>query len=83
MKWFMRVTDDGVGMHVGILPGYPASHGCIRMPSVTAELFYNHVKVGTRWWSATSLLPGALAEGEGHLGCELLKVSDRSGKKDA
>jgi lipoprotein-anchoring transpeptidase ErfK/SrfK len=47
MKWFMRVTDDGVGMHVGILPGYPASHGCIRMPSVTAELFYNHVKVGT------------------------------------
>src|SRR5882724_11300159 len=32
MKWFMRLTEDGVGMHVGILPGYPASHGCIRMP---------------------------------------------------
>ncbi len=47
MKWFMRLTDDGVGMHVGFLPGYPASHGCIRMPSVTAEMFYNHVKVGT------------------------------------
>ena len=47
MKWFMRVTDDGVGMHVGILPGYPASHGCIRMPSVAAEMFYSHVKVGT------------------------------------
>jgi lipoprotein-anchoring transpeptidase ErfK/SrfK len=47
MKWFMRLTDDGVGMHVGILPGYPASHGCIRMPSQAAELFYNHVKVGT------------------------------------
>ncbi len=39
MKWFMRLTEDGVGMHVGILPGYPASHGCIRMP--------DHVKVGT------------------------------------
>ena len=47
MKWFMRLTGDGVGMHVGILPGYPASHGCIRMPSQAAELFYSHVKVGT------------------------------------
>ncbi len=47
MKWFMRLTDDGIGMHVGILPGYPASHGCIRMPSQAAELFYQHVKVGT------------------------------------
>ncbi len=47
MKWFMRLTSEGVGMHVGFLPGYPASHGCIRMPSQAAELFYNHVKVGT------------------------------------
>jgi len=47
MKWFMRLTDEGVGMHVGILPGYPASHGCIRMPSDAAKLFYDKVKVGT------------------------------------
>jgi lipoprotein-anchoring transpeptidase ErfK/SrfK len=47
MKWFMRLTDGGVGMHVGILPGYPASHGCVRMPSQSAELFYDRVKVGT------------------------------------
>jgi lipoprotein-anchoring transpeptidase ErfK/SrfK len=47
MKWFMRLTDEGVGMHVGILPGYPASHGCIRMPVDGAKLFYDHVKVGT------------------------------------
>jgi lipoprotein-anchoring transpeptidase ErfK/SrfK len=47
MTWFMRLTDEGVGMHVGILPGYPASHGCIRMPSAAAEIFYNHVKIGT------------------------------------
>jgi lipoprotein-anchoring transpeptidase ErfK/SrfK len=47
MTWFMRLTGEGVGMHVGILPGYPASHGCIRMPSQAAELFYAHVKVGT------------------------------------
>jgi hypothetical protein len=47
MTWFMRLTDEGVGMHIGILPGYPASHGCIRMPGAAAEMFYNHVKVGT------------------------------------
>jgi lipoprotein-anchoring transpeptidase ErfK/SrfK len=47
MKWFMRLTGDGVGMHVGILPGYPASHGCVRMPEDIAPLFYDHVKVGT------------------------------------
>ena len=47
MKWFMRLTGEGVGMHVGILPGYPASHGCIRMPEPAAALFYANVKVGT------------------------------------
>jgi lipoprotein-anchoring transpeptidase ErfK/SrfK len=47
MTWFMRLTDDGVGMHVGFLPGYAASHGCIRMPSQAAEMFYARVKVGT------------------------------------
>jgi lipoprotein-anchoring transpeptidase ErfK/SrfK len=47
MKWFMRLTEDGIGMHVGLLPGYPASHGCIRMPADAAKLFYDHVKVGT------------------------------------
>jgi len=47
MKWFMRLTNGGVGMHVGILPGYPASHGCIRMPEPAAALFYSKVKVGT------------------------------------
>ncbi len=47
MAWFMRLTGEGVGMHVGILPGYAASHGCIRMPSDAAKIFYDHVKVGT------------------------------------
>lgn len=47
MKWFMRLTNDGVGMHIGILPGYPASHGCVRMPADIAPMFYQKVKVGT------------------------------------
>ena len=48
MKYFMRLTDSGVGMHVGILPGYPASHGCIRLPAQIAPLIYHRVKIGTR-----------------------------------
>ncbi|MEO8206763.1 MAG: L,D-transpeptidase family protein [Chthoniobacterales bacterium] len=47
MKWFMRLTGEGVGMHVGILPGYPASHGCVRLPVDIAPLIYNVVKIGT------------------------------------
>ena len=47
MRWFMRLTWEGVGMHVGILPGYPASHGCIRLPSDVAEALYAKVTVGT------------------------------------
>jgi lipoprotein-anchoring transpeptidase ErfK/SrfK len=47
MKWFLRLTGEGVGMHVGILPGYPASHGCIRQSVDGAKLFYDKVRVGT------------------------------------
>jgi lipoprotein-anchoring transpeptidase ErfK/SrfK len=47
MKWFLRLTSEGVGMHIGILPGYAASHGCIREPADGAKLFYDHAKVGT------------------------------------
>jgi hypothetical protein len=46
MPFFMRI-HGGVGMHEGFLPGYPASHGCIRMPGFMAEKFFNNVSVGT------------------------------------
>jgi lipoprotein-anchoring transpeptidase ErfK/SrfK len=46
MKWFMRF-DGAAGMHAGILPGYAASHGCVRMPAAKAELFYETVDIGT------------------------------------
>jgi lipoprotein-anchoring transpeptidase ErfK/SrfK len=46
MPYFMRI-HGGVGMHEGFLPGYPASHGCIRMPEFMAAAFFNNVQVGT------------------------------------
>ena len=46
MKHFLRF-DGANGMHSGYLPGYPASHGCVRMPEVKAELFFSIAEVGT------------------------------------
>ncbi len=47
MPYFMRITSGGVGLHAGYLPGYPASHGCIRMPEYMAEAFFANVSIGT------------------------------------
>jgi lipoprotein-anchoring transpeptidase ErfK/SrfK len=46
MHYFMRFTGAD-GMHAGYLPGYPASHGCVRMPEQFAIAFFNAVQVGT------------------------------------
>lgn len=46
MPYFMRIVG-GTGLHEGFLPGYPASHGCIRMPGFMAENFFYNVEVGT------------------------------------
>lgn len=46
MPNFMRFSG-GVGMHTGFLPGFAASHGCVRMPHSMAEKFFENVKVGT------------------------------------
>ncbi len=46
MKNFLRF-DGATGMHTGYLPGYPASHGCVRMPAVKAALFFDIVEIGT------------------------------------
>ncbi len=46
MPNFMRFAD-GIGMHTGYLPGYAASHGCIRMPHNMSEKFFENVSLGT------------------------------------
>ena len=47
MPFFMRLTDGGVGLHAGFIPGYPASHGCVRLPYGMARELYQHVESGT------------------------------------
>lgn len=46
MRYFMRF-HAATGMHAGYLPGYPASHGCVRMPEQNAIAFFNAVEIGT------------------------------------
>jgi lipoprotein-anchoring transpeptidase ErfK/SrfK len=46
MRYFMRFHGAD-GMHAGYLPGYPASHGCVRMPEELAVAFFNALEVGT------------------------------------
>jgi lipoprotein-anchoring transpeptidase ErfK/SrfK len=46
MPYYMEFTTD-IGMHAGYLPGYPASHGCVRMPRDLAERFFERVNIHT------------------------------------
>jgi lipoprotein-anchoring transpeptidase ErfK/SrfK len=46
MPYYMEFTQ-AIGMHAGYLPGYPASHGCVRMPRDLAERFFERVSIRT------------------------------------
>jgi lipoprotein-anchoring transpeptidase ErfK/SrfK len=48
MPYMQRITWSGIAMHQGVLPGYPASHGCIRMPAAFAVKMWNWTKMGAR-----------------------------------
>jgi lipoprotein-anchoring transpeptidase ErfK/SrfK len=48
MPYMQRITWSGVAMHAGVLPGYPASHGCIRMPMAFAVKMWGWTKMGAR-----------------------------------
>ena len=48
MPFMQRITWSGIAMHAGVLPGYPASHGCIRMPNAFAVKMYNWTRMGAR-----------------------------------
>ena len=47
MPYWMRVTWFGIGMHIGYVPDYAASHGCIRVPSHIQPTIYEKIRVGT------------------------------------
>lgn len=48
MPFMQRITWSGIAMHAGVLPGRPASHGCIRMPTSFAAKMWNWTRMGAR-----------------------------------
>ena len=48
MPFMQRIDDYGIAFHGGVNPGYPASHGCMRLPLKFAEKLYTVTKVGTK-----------------------------------
>ena len=48
MPWMQRITWSGIALHAGVVPGYPASHGCIRLPYSFAPQLYGLTKIGAR-----------------------------------
>ncbi len=48
MPYMQRITWSGIAMHAGPRPGYPASHGCIRLPEDFAVRLFHTTKVGAR-----------------------------------
>ncbi len=47
MPNYLRLTHEGLGLHAGILPGYPASHGCVRLPTFISEKLFSSVSIET------------------------------------
>ncbi len=48
MPFMQRITWSGVALHQGVLPGYPASHGCIRLTGDFAQLLWRTTRLGAR-----------------------------------
>jgi L,D-transpeptidase catalytic domain len=65
MPFMQRLTWDGVALHAGKLPGYPASHGCVRLPYEFSRLLFDITTFGMTVIVAneTSALPGVAHPG--------------------
>src|SRR5207248_4348101 len=48
MPYMQRITQSGIALHAGVLPGYPASHGCIRLTNDFAIRLWHLTKRGAR-----------------------------------
>lgn len=95
MPFMQRITWSGVAMHQGVVPGHPASHGCIRLPAAFAKRLWAMTKVGVRVIIAQDEVPLAAISnkrlftalpqivGEAPLGAAMnLRYADNTGTTD-
>jgi lipoprotein-anchoring transpeptidase ErfK/SrfK len=99
MPFMQRITWSGVAMHAGVLPGYPASHGCIRMPAAFAVKMYNWTRMSARvivtpgdvipasfshpLLAAVKVVPQAVAVEETKADAVAVQMPDRPAQVDA
>ena len=83
MPYMQRLTWDGIALHAGRNPGYPASHGCIRLPREFAELLYDVTSHDTMVvvadessHSADVVWPGTKAPVDSYTGLEMPGKAD-------
>ena len=83
MPFMQRLTWDGIALHAGKLPGYPASHGCIRLPAAFAKLLFAETRKGMLVVVADEashgpevLYPGTLAPVDTYSGAPLSTRSE-------
>jgi hypothetical protein len=62
MPWMQRLTWSGTALHAGVVPGYPASHGCIRLPYSFAPKLFSMTDVGGQVVVARSRVKPQLVE---------------------
>lgn len=60
MPYMQRVTWSGIALHAGALPGYPASHGCIRIPMAFSTKLWSWTRMGAR----VIITPGEISPAE-------------------
>ena len=48
MPFMQSIDDHGIALHAGKTPGYPASHGCVRLPPKFAQKLYTLTKIGSK-----------------------------------
>ena len=90
MPWMQRLTWDGIALHGGTLPGYPASHGCVRLPKQFAKLLFNETQKGMLVVIADAsthgpevLYPGSRAPVDTYSGLPLGMGADNIASADA
>ena len=71
MPFFLRLSCSPVGLHAGVIPGYPASHGCVRLPPEVAHKLYDIVPKGT----PVEIRSSALAEPTAKSSTQLKKLT--------
>ncbi|MDJ0511911.1 MAG: L,D-transpeptidase family protein [Methyloceanibacter sp.] len=60
MPWMQRLTRSGTAIHAGVVPNYPASHGCVRMPNDFAPRLFRMTEIGGK----VAMLTGAMVKPE-------------------